>query len=120
MIADFIAGGDIVTTGPSRSAFWPRSARSPRRVRGLLRRALALARLKDDPKAVNQRAAAAKVLAGCSTSCVRRPAWPSWEPVGGQIDDHEFTVGLGLHFRNVFGDAICAKRRFARRLSHVS
>src|SRR5262245_2817000 len=27
---------------------------------------------------------------------------------------------LGLHFRNVLGDALCAKRRLARRLSHVT
>jgi len=27
---------------------------------------------------------------------------------------------LGLHFDNVLGDALCAKRRLARRLSHVS
>jgi hypothetical protein len=71
---------------------------------GLTQAALAIARILDNPKAINQQPAAAKVLARIARQAAfSLSARPARESVAGQVHDDEFTIGLGLRSASARG-----------------
>jgi hypothetical protein len=86
---------------------------------GLAAAALALAAILDDPQHVAVQPAAARQLVGILGTLSKRTQRRGKLAVVKSMTTTS-PPGLGLHFRNVLGDALCAQRRLARRVSRVA